>query len=77
MMASAPQFIVSADPPLLQDIISSLQADAAVRVVNVSGPATSPSRVVAQMADAKAEELRQRFGGRVTVERDQPLEPYS
>jgi hypothetical protein len=76
-MASAPQFIVSADPALLQQVISGMRADAEVRVLNVSGPATSPRRVVAQMADTKAEELRQRFGGRVTVERNQPLELYS
>jgi|HubBroStandDraft_3_1064219.scaffolds.fasta_scaffold537053_1 hypothetical protein len=74
-MASAPQFIVSADPPLLQQIISGMRADADVQVVNVSGPPASPHRVVAQMADTKAEELRQRFGGRVTVEPNQPLEP--
>jgi hypothetical protein len=76
-MASTPQFIVSADPPLLQQIISGMQADASVHVVEVSGPPTAPRRVVAQMADTKANELRQRFGGRVTVEQDQPLEPYS
>jgi hypothetical protein len=76
-MASAPQFIVSADPPLLRQIISGLQADASVHVVEVSGPPAAPHRVVAQMADTQAEQLRQRFGGRVTVEPDQPLQPYS
>jgi hypothetical protein len=74
---SPPQFIVSAEPSLLQQIITNMQADASVNVLKVSGPPASPERFVAQMADTKAEELRQAFGERVKVEPNLPYEPFS
>ena len=72
-----PQFIVSAEPSLLHQIITNVRADASVNVLKVSGPATSPERFVAQMSGTKAEELRQAFGERVKVEPDLPYEPFS
>jgi hypothetical protein len=73
----APQYIVSASPPLLQQIIDDLTPDPQVRIVKVAGPSTAPDRIVAQMTDARAEELRQTFGQQVTVEPDQPLTSFS
>jgi hypothetical protein len=71
------QFIVSAEPSLLQQIITNMQADPSVNVLKVSGPPKSPERFVAQMTDSKAEKLRQEFGERVKVEPDLPYESFS
>jgi hypothetical protein len=75
-MTEEPQFIVAADPLLLQQIIDDLAPDPEVQILNVSGPAGAPERIVARMAPARAEALRSTFGEQVTVEPDEPLTLY-
>jgi hypothetical protein len=75
--ADSPQFIVYADPTLLPRVADELRADPDVRIVKLGGPASAPDRIVAQMAETRAEALRRAFGDQVTVEPDQPLTPYS
>jgi hypothetical protein len=73
---AAEQFVVSADPATLQQVISGLEVDPAVEVLTVSGPATAPSRFVARMDQTRADPLQHDFGDRLIVEPDAPLEPF-
>jgi hypothetical protein len=75
--ADAPQFIVYAGATLLQQVLNDLAADPEVKVLKLGGPATAPDRIVAQMAEARAEALRQTFGDQVVVEPDEPLTAFS
>jgi hypothetical protein len=76
-LAGPTQYIVYAPAPLLQQVITYLEADPGAKILSVGGPVAAPERIVVQMDQTTVDQLRRTFGDQVTVEPDEPLTAYS
>jgi hypothetical protein len=63
-------------PGVIARVISRMEADPAITIVRRIGPSDEPRALLASMAEARAEALKQQFAGELIVERDRLLTPY-
>jgi hypothetical protein len=63
-------------PGVLARVITRMEADPAITIARTIGPPEQPHTLLASMAEAQAEALKQQFAGELIVERDRPLTLY-
>lgn len=67
--------MIGGEPAILAEKLKLLEADPQTDVVQVQGTPEAPSLLVAAVLREDVEELKERLGDDVVVERDFPLEP--
>ena len=73
----SPTFIVQSQAPdVLAEIVALMKSDPKMRLVREIGPPGEPHTLAIAMSEDRAAMLRERFKGRVIVERDRPLSLY-
>jgi hypothetical protein len=73
----AEPFILAGSPELLRALAQAARADPELRLMSVSGPEQSPTRLVVEMTPERAQRLRAAYGSRLVIEPDEPLEPFA
>ena len=64
------------DSSPLHQFLEAVRSDSNVSIVKVAGNSEDPKRVLVKMDPATAERVKQRFGSRCLIERDEPLELF-
>jgi hypothetical protein len=64
------------DPELLAELVELLRDDPEVRIRRIIGAPDRPSLLAVEMSPAHAGALRARYGTRLTIEPDSPVELY-
>jgi hypothetical protein len=71
------RFILAGSPVLLRALVEVITQDPETEVVAISGPATAPERIVANMPPERADLLRRALGSQLTIEPDEFLQPFA
>jgi hypothetical protein len=75
MQESKEQLMIGGEPAVLAEKLKVLEADPQTDVVQVQGAPEAPSLLVAAVLPENVEEVKERLGDDVVVERNFPLEP--
>ena len=74
------RYLVHADDPTtLADVLDGIRSDPELELERTIGPPGAPHTAVVRMNDRQADALRQRFRSltRLSIEPDQPLDPFA
>jgi hypothetical protein len=77
MTYTTAEYLVRAREPFtLAPVIAFFEAEPLNPIQRRLGPAGAPHTLVVSLTDVQAAALKERFAGRLIVERDEPLTPY-
>ncbi len=71
------RFILGGSPVLIRALAEVITMDPDLDLISVSGPATEPTRIVAEMSPERADLVRRALGGQLIIERDEDLQAYA
>jgi hypothetical protein len=70
------RYLLGGSPVLMRALVEVITNDPELQLVAVSGPATAPERIVANLPPWRADLLRRAIGSQLTIELDEPLQPF-
>jgi hypothetical protein len=70
------RYILGGSPVLIRALVEVVSTDPNMELVSVSGPASAPERIVAQMEPEEADLLRRALAGHLVIEPDELLTPF-